>query len=574
MAATNTDTAWRFKETKKSGLMGTGGIGFTLGSSKTTHDLKEAGTTQSQSFSTVGSTGGSVAISAGNQAHIGGADLVAGKDLNLSGSRVIIEPGHDKRTRDETFEQKKSGLTVALSGTVGSAINNAVSAVQDAHEESDGRLAALQATKAALSGVQAGQAVDIARTQGDLNGLKKAQSNSKTTLPANATEKERQDYLAGLRNSQAYKEEMEKFGTGSDIQRGIQAATAALQGLAGGNIGGALAGASAPELANIIGHHAGIDDNTAAKAIAHAILGGVTAALQGNNAAAGAVGAGSGELVAVAIARSLYPNTDPSKLTEDQKQTVSTLATLSAGMAGGIAGGNVSGAAAGASAGKNAVENNLVAGNEDAQAAWIRQHGIDMASCGDAPGSASCQKAQNERDAVALALAAGGTASLSGEALAMWGLGASANAGISYLADGTIDPANAVIAGWVNVISMGNGLAGTVGWNAAGGAFGNWIDGKNPTSGALVNGAGSAIGYGIGKGISLGVNSGVNWWKGGWDPKFNPMQQKYSEIKGDFGISKGVQPSNIPGSFGDLGGSFSSEYGGKKLEPIIEDKLK
>ncbi|WET39798.1 hemagglutinin repeat-containing protein [Citrobacter enshiensis] len=51
VAATNTDTSWRFKETKKSGLMGTGGIGFTLGSSKTTHDLKEAGTTQSQSFS-------------------------------------------------------------------------------------------------------------------------------------------------------------------------------------------------------------------------------------------------------------------------------------------------------------------------------------------------------------------------------------------------------------------------------------------------------------------------------------------------------------------------------------------
>lgn len=43
--------------------------------------------------------------------------------------------------------------------------------------------------------------------------------------------------------------------------------------LVGGNMAGALAGASAPELANIIGHHAGIDDNTAAKAIAHAILG-------------------------------------------------------------------------------------------------------------------------------------------------------------------------------------------------------------------------------------------------------------------------------------------------------------
>ncbi|EBD4898341.1 Contact-dependent inhibitor A, partial [Salmonella enterica] len=158
VAATNTDSSWRFKETKKSGLMGTGGIGITVGSSKTTHDLREAGTTQSQSFSTVGSTGGNVVIAAGNQAHIGGADLIAGKDMSLSGSSVIIDPGHDKRTRDETFEQKKSGLTLALSGTVGSAINNAVTSAQDTKEESDGRLKALQATKTVLSGVQAGQA--------------------------------------------------------------------------------------------------------------------------------------------------------------------------------------------------------------------------------------------------------------------------------------------------------------------------------------------------------------------------------------------------------------------------------
>ncbi|EED9465128.1 hypothetical protein AA481_005274, partial [Salmonella enterica subsp. enterica] len=31
VAATNTDSSWRFKETKKSGLMGTGGIGITVG---------------------------------------------------------------------------------------------------------------------------------------------------------------------------------------------------------------------------------------------------------------------------------------------------------------------------------------------------------------------------------------------------------------------------------------------------------------------------------------------------------------------------------------------------------------
>ncbi|WP_429830655.1 hemagglutinin repeat-containing protein [Enterobacter bugandensis] len=948
VAATNSDTSWRFKEEKKSGLMGSGGIGFTIGSSKSTHDLREKGTTQSQSFSTVGSTGGNVAISAGNQAHVGGADLIAGKDLSLSGDSVIIEPGHDRRTRDETFEQKKSGLTVALSGTVGSAINNAVSAAQETKEQSDGRLKALQATKTVLSGVQAGQAADmaattgdpnamgvslslttqksksqqhaesdavagstlnagnnlsitangknngansgdiviagsqlkaggdttldaqndillsgaantqktsgkngssgggigvsigaggsgagisvfanvnaargkdngngtdwtettidsgktvtlksghdtvlngaqvngdkivadvghdllmrsqqdnsdydskqtsvaaggsftfgtmsgsgyinasqdkmksrfdsvaeqtglyagdggfditvghhtqldgaviastatpdknsldtgtlgfsdihneadfktshsgislsgggsfgdkfqgnlpggmisaagnkghkegttqaavaegsltirdkanqkqdvadlsrdtehandsispifdkekeqnrlnavgmisdigsqvadIARTQGDLNGLKAAKDKY-GDIPANATEKDRQDYLAKLRATPEYKKTQEKYGTGSDLQRGIQAATAALQGLAGGNIGGALAGASAPELANIIGHHAGIDDNTAAKAIAHAILGGVTAALQGNSAAAGAAGAASSELVATAIARQLYPDTDPSKLTEDQKQTVSTLASVSAGMAGGIAGGNTAGAAAGASAGKNSVENNLLGGSEEAQAAWIRQHGVDMATCSDNPSGAACQKAMNERDAVGLALATGGVALLPGSAQALWGLGAGANAGINYLSDGTIDPTTAVIGGWVNVISAGNGIAGTIGWNAAGGALGNWLEGKDPISGAVVNGAGSLVGYGVGNGLKWGVNAGANWWKGGWDPKFNAELRQFTEVKGDYGLSKEMKPSNVPSSIGDIGGSISSELGGKYTE--------
>jgi filamentous hemagglutinin len=954
VAATNSNTDWRFKETKKSGLMGTGGIGFTIGSSKSTHDLRESGTTQSQSFSTVGSTGGDVSITAGNQLHVGGADLVAGKDMSLTGDSVMIEPGHDKRTRDETFEQKSSGLTVALSGVVGSTINSAVTTAQEATKESDGRLAALQATKAALSGVQAGQgavvaqqtgdpsngfgvslslttqksksqqhaesdtvagstlnagdnlainatgkgnsansgdiliggsqlkaggdttlnaendilltgaantqkttgknsssgggvgvsigagsggagisvfanvnaakgnekgngtawtettidsggtvsmtsgrdailngaqvngekivadigrdlwlssqqdsndykskqtsvaaggsftfgsmtgsgyisanqdkmkstfdsvqeqtglfagdggfdvtvgrhtqldgaviastatadknsldtgtlgfsdlhneadykvshtgvslsgsgsfgdtfkgnlpggmiaaagssghaegttqaavaegsitvrdkasqqqdlanlsrdtvnandsispifdkekeqnrlkavglisdigsqAADIARTQGDIYALDAAKK-ALGPLKANATEKERQDYVAALRNSPAYQEEMKSFGTGSNLQRGIQAATAALQGLAGGNVAGALAGASAPELAHLI---KSTEDDPVVNTLAHAILGGAVAVLQGNNAAAGAMGAAAGELAAKAIMAAMYPGKSASDLNESEKQTISTLASISAGMAGGLVGDSTASAGAGAQAGKNAVENNLMGGSEDAQAAWIRQHGLDMASCSDDPDGAACQKAKNERDAVGLALATGGVALLPGGAQVMWGLGAGANAGVSYWADGTIDPANAAIAGWVNVFSMGNQLVGTVAWNAAGGALGNWIDDKDPLTGAVINGVGSGIGYGIGNGIKWGVNAGANWWKGGWDPKFNPELQKYTEIKGDFGISKEVTPSNIPGSFGDISASYSSEYGGKKLEPIIEDKLK
>lgn len=737
VAATNTDSSWRFKEEKKSGLMGSGGIGFTIGSSKSTHDLREAGTTQSQSFSTVGSTVGDVTISAGNQAHIGGADLIAGKDLSLSGSSVVIEPGHDKRTRDETFEQKKNGLTVALSGTVGSAINNAVSTAQDTHEESDSRLKALQATKTVLSGVQAGQAVDMASTTGDPNALgvalslttqkskseQHAQSDTmsgstlnagnnlsitangknsgpnsgdiviagsqlkaggdtlldakndvllggaantqqtsgknsssgggvgvsigaggngagisvfanvnaakgkdkgngtdwtETTIDSgqtvtirsgndtvldgaqvngnkivadaghdllmrsqqdnndydskqtsvaaggsftfgsmsgsgyiaasqdkmksrfdsvaeqtglyagkggfditvgnhtqldgaviastatadknsldtgtlgfsdihneadfktqhsgislsgggsfgndfqgnmpggmisvagnsghaegttqaaiadgtitirdkdnqkqdvanlsrdtenandsispifdkekeqnrlaavglisdiggqaadiartqgelNALDKARKEHpdltVAQLKETQEYKTEQARYGTGSDVQRGIQAATAALQGLAGGDIAGALAGASAPELAHLLKSTEG---NPAVNTIAHAILGGAIAAIQGNSAAAGAAGAASGELIAKAIAEIYYPGIKTSDLTEDQKQTISSLASISAGMAGGLAGGNTAGAATGAAAGKNAVENNSLSGDQARAAA-------------------------------------------------------------------------------------------------------------------------------------------------------------------------------------------------------------
>ncbi|HGY9606439.1 TPA: hemagglutinin repeat-containing protein [Enterobacter roggenkampii] len=162
VAATNSDTSWRFKEEKKSGLMGSGGIGFTIGSSKSTQDLRDKGTTQSQSFSTVGSTGGSVDIAAGNQLHVGGADLVAGKNMALTGDSVTIEPGHDRLTSDQTFKQKSSGLTIALSGAVGDAVNTAASTAMAVKDQSDGRLAALQATKAALSGVQAVQANRLA----------------------------------------------------------------------------------------------------------------------------------------------------------------------------------------------------------------------------------------------------------------------------------------------------------------------------------------------------------------------------------------------------------------------------
>ena len=119
---------------------------------------------------------------------------------------------------------------------------------------------------------------------------------------------------------------------------------------------GALAGASAPELARLVKETT--ESNPAVNAVAHAVLEGVVAALQGNSAASGAVGAATGELVARAIADIYYPGVKMSNLTESQKQTISSLASVSAGIAGGIAGDSTLAAATGVSAGKNAVENN------------------------------------------------------------------------------------------------------------------------------------------------------------------------------------------------------------------------
>jgi filamentous hemagglutinin len=744
IAATNTDSSWRFKEEKESGLMGSGGIGFTIGSRESKQDLREEGTTQSDSFSTIGSTGGSVAISAGNQAHIGGADLIAHKDLSLSGDSVLIDPGHDKRSHDETFEQKSSGLTIALSGAAGTLVNNAVSSAQDAKQSSDSRLAALNGTKAALSGVQAGQAValdaakgagtaddpnnntigisaslgaesakseshlkqdtttgstlsagnnlsitatgsditiagsqikaggnaildaardvnliasqdtqemkgsnkssggaigigigvgsggagitisasghsskgnekgngtwnnettidagnqlsiisgrdttlsgaqvsgdkviadigrdltieslqdsdhydskqtsmsgglsytfgagtasgsfsysrdkmnsdydsvqeqsgifagkggfdvtvgnhtqldggviastasadknsldtgtlgfsdvhnqadfstshqgggistggnpigqlatnaadallsgggsdghaegttraavsdgtitirdkdnqkqdvadlsreaenangsigpifdkekeqkrlqevqlvgeigaqatDIARTQGDLIGREAAKDPKALDEARQQLMKEGKPATDDDVAKRAYNNASSFYGTGGPVQMGIQAATAALSNMAnGGDLAGTLAGASAPALANIIGHHAGINDNDTAKAIAHALLGGAVASLQGNSAAAGAAGALSGELAAHAIIDALYPGKDASDLSESDKQLVSNLVTIAAGLAGNMAGGDSRSTIAGAQAGKNAAENNAL----------------------------------------------------------------------------------------------------------------------------------------------------------------------------------------------------------------------
>ncbi len=224
---------------------------------------------------------------------------------------------------------------------------------------------------AQLVGEIAGKAMEMAQTEGTLRatGAGKAELARKGVQEPGekATKAEWKAYNDALTGTDGYKNTEAKFGTGSAIQRGIQAATAALQGLVAGNVQGAIVGASAPYLAELIHRETiatGPDGkevvNEPANLIAHAVLGAVVAQIQNNSALAGATGATAGEF----IAQQLYPGVDRDKLSEEQKQIVSELGTLAAGLAGGIAGDSTASAVAGAQAGKNAVENNALSGLE------------------------------------------------------------------------------------------------------------------------------------------------------------------------------------------------------------------
>ena len=157
-------------------------------------------------------------------------------------------------------------------------------------------------------------------------------------------------------NSQEYKDLQAMWGTGGTFQKAATAATAALQGLAGNNLNAAIAGAAAPYLAGVVKDLTG--DNKEANILAHAVVGAALAQFKGESAAAGALGAGSAPLVADYLRQTLYPGAQ--NLTEAQKQTVSVLTTVAAGLAGGLAGGGSAGVLTGMQAGKNEVENNYL----------------------------------------------------------------------------------------------------------------------------------------------------------------------------------------------------------------------
>ncbi|WP_448196031.1 hemagglutinin repeat-containing protein [Raoultella planticola] len=467
---------------------------------------------QSVGFSSGGSIGSQFAGNMANGLLTGGNN----EGHDSSTTHAAISEG-DIIVRDKDRQQQD---VANLSRDVEHA-NQTLSPIFDKEKEQQ----RLQQTQ--LIGEIGNQVADIARTEGQINAINagKAELAARgVNEPEKGASKEAWErYNAQLVATDGYKAAQQQWGTGSSVQQAIQAATAAVQGLAGSDLKAALAGGAAPYVAEVIKQYS---PNETSRVMAHAVMAGVAAELQGNSAAAGAAGAATAAIGTSVIAKALYGTDDFSKLSETQKQTVSALSTLASGLAGGLAGGDTSGAVAGGQAGKNTSENNdmfsLPSGLNDygaAAASWNQyavdknltpeqtQAGLDKLAKGDLPEGANITKVivDGYKDGVLIAGAAylGPAASVGkvvgGAAIAeiangtyQWfDINSEKNQSLPENQQKTWDYKGSISAGITGALAPGRGIWQNAGLAAGGAIFSDGADMSSvgiATTGALLGG--------------------------------------------------------------------------------------
>ncbi|MGA9618602.1 MAG: adhesin [Serratia proteamaculans] len=132
------------------------------------------------------------------------------------------------------------------------------------------------------------------------------------------------------------------------------------------------------------------------------------------------------------------------------------------------------------------------------------------------------------------------------------GIGGTANAGIQYAINGSVNPTDVLIASYVGAFTAETGLWGTMGWNAAGGATSSYLNGDDPFKGGVISGAASGFGYGLGKAAKISLDKWVN-----------PAWKNYEWVDMGMGISKPLPLSPIPGISGNGISSIITEATGQ-----------
>ena len=134
-----------YQYSKKSGLMGAG-IGFTIGSKKVTDTLE--GNSKTNVNTLIGSANGKISIDANNKAHLTSTDIIGKDDIEVSASDITLDGKNDTVASKQVHEEKQSGLTVSLGGSIASALTTARGLQRKANSRDDKRLGTLESLEA------------------------------------------------------------------------------------------------------------------------------------------------------------------------------------------------------------------------------------------------------------------------------------------------------------------------------------------------------------------------------------------------------------------------------------------
>ena len=203
------------KQVKKSGLLSGGGLGFTIGTEKRKDQYSDADILQKGS--TVGSISGNVTITSDKDIHVNASDIIAGKDISMTGENVNISSKDNIYHSEEKHEYKKSGLTVSVGGAGIEAIESVAAPATRMTEVSDHRLKALYGYETAEKIKENGDALKAA-VKGEFSptvSIGISSSSSKSESHSTITEAQGSSLQAGQDMTIKTKEDLKVKG--SDI---------------------------------------------------------------------------------------------------------------------------------------------------------------------------------------------------------------------------------------------------------------------------------------------------------------------------------------------------------------------
>ncbi|MCV6717246.1 hemagglutinin repeat-containing protein [Neisseria meningitidis] len=154
--AHNRYTGNEYHESKKSGVMGTGGLGFTIGNLKTTDDTDRTNIVHIGSI--IGSLNGDTVTVAGNRYRQTGSTVSSPEGRNtVTAKSIDVESANNQYATDYAHTQEQKGLTVALNVPVVQSAQNFIQAAQNVGKSKNKRVNAMAAANAAWQGYQAAQ---------------------------------------------------------------------------------------------------------------------------------------------------------------------------------------------------------------------------------------------------------------------------------------------------------------------------------------------------------------------------------------------------------------------------------